>query len=290
MTSSLPDDIRRLAQLGWRMYPCSSWPGSKAALVSRKKDGKAPHEAATCDIAQLEDWTDRYRGCGWRVVMRGSGIWALDIDRPGADHANDGFASMASLVEQHGPLPEGPRVRSGGGGLYLFFSWFGERITGESNVIPGIDPRPGHGNQSVTLPPSSHHRTGAPYKWLSAPWDTPLPSAPAWLLEVFKGKPEFTPAPCRPSTERRAHIVLTRARERIVNAASGNANHTLNKEAFIVARHVAAGTISEAEAVSVLFDAARWRKIPNPEAKSTILSGMRGGYQHPMTAEVRAHG
>jgi len=290
MTTPLPDDIRRLAGLGWRMYPASSWPGSKAALVSKKKDGLYPHEIATAEIGQLEAWAAQYRGCNWRVVMRGSGIWALDIDAPGADHANDGFASMQALVRQHGELPEGPRVRSGGGGLYIFFRWSGERITGESNVVPGIDPRPGHGNQSVTLPPSIHHRTARPYRWLTAPWDTALPAAPAWLLETFKGKPEFDPKVCRPSNERRAHIVLTRARERIVGAPSGAANTTLNRETFIVARHVAAGTIGHAEAVSVLFDAARWRKIPNNEAKDTIMSGMRAGYRSPFAAEGRSYG
>lgn len=288
--SNVPDDIRRVAELGWRVYPASSWPGSKAALVSKKKDGKPPHEMASSDLKQIAAWAEEYKGCNWRGVMRGSGIWALDIDAPGADHANDGFASMKRLVSEHGELPDCPRVRSGGGGLYLFFRWTGERITGESNVVPGIDPRPGHGNQSVTLPPSTHHRTGIPYRWLRAPWDCDMPTAPAWMLETFKGKPEFSPRPCRPSNEHRAHMILTRARERVATAPSGAANSTLNREAFIVARHVAAGTISEAEAVAVLFDAARWRKIPNSEARATIMSGMRGGYSNPLAREDRAHG
>jgi len=59
----IPDDIRRVAELGWRVYPASSWPGSKAALVSMKKDGKPPHEMASSDLEQIAAWAEEHKGC-----------------------------------------------------------------------------------------------------------------------------------------------------------------------------------------------------------------------------------
>ena len=275
--ASLPEDIERLALLGWRLYPASSAPGSKKACV------KSPSDKATVDLDQLAAWAREFPTCNWRVVMQGSGIWALDVDAPGPSHEADGLTAMRKLVDQHGEIPPSPRTRSGGGGVVLFFSWSGELIRGQSGYPrPGLDPRPGDGRQSVTVPPSIHHTTRRPYRWLMSPWDVAPAPAPAWLLKLVERPPE-TSAARHPvlSHDNMAHRRLSRARDTVLMAPQGAANTTLNKEAFSVARHVAAGTLGENEAVDVLYAAARHRKIPDHEARATIKSAFRAGYAKP---------
>ena len=61
-------------------------------------------------------------------------------------------------------------------------------------------------------------------------------------------------------------------------------NATLNKEAFAVARHVAAGMLSEQEAVSALTIAALHAGLDKSEIRDTITSGFRAGYTSPWEA------
>ena len=166
---SLHPAIERLALLGWRLHPTSC--RTRAACFADAAT------LATSDPDQLARWSCQYPGCGWRVVMEGSGIWALDIDVPGSRHSHDGVSALRELVVAHGPLPPRPTTRSGGGGLALFFSYRGEPIIGRSgHPALGIDPR--RGRQSLTIPPSSHPDTGLPYRWVVAPWDLAPPPAP----------------------------------------------------------------------------------------------------------------
>jgi hypothetical protein len=125
-------DVERLALLGWRLYPVSQY--SRAACI------KNAAELATYDLGQLDRWSCKFPGCGWRVVMQGSGIWALDVDVAGADHVADRATALADLVAVHGLLPPAPTTRSGGGGPVLFFSHTVEPIIGKTGTpAPGLD-------------------------------------------------------------------------------------------------------------------------------------------------------
>ena len=90
-------DVERLGLLGWRLCPSSR--STRATCIARAAD------LATCDLDQLERWSREFTGCNWRVVMKGSGIWALDVDVPSEDHDEDGMKALSDLVDVHGPLP-----------------------------------------------------------------------------------------------------------------------------------------------------------------------------------------
>jgi hypothetical protein len=210
-----------------------------------------------------------------------SGIWGLDIDAPSDTHKVDGIAAFKRLAGGYDALPPRPMTRSGGGGYAIFFRYQGEPISGKTGTPePGIDPR--RGLLSVTLPPSVHITTGAPYRWLTAPWDRAPPVAPDWLLRLVR--PPVEPDIARrvvvgDSSGRRALIAAIRA---IQTAPSGAGNDTLNRRSYYVARWVAAGAISETEAVEGLYAAALDRAIPRPEARATIKSAFRKGLTRPM--------
>ncbi len=274
---SIHPDIERVALLGWRVAPSSS--------TSRKACIKDAATAATHDLNQIARWTREFPGCSWRVVCEGSGIWGLDVDVAGPDHAEDGIAALAKLVAENEPLPRRPTTRSGGGGLCLVFKHSGEPINGKTGwPVPGIDPR--RGRLSFNVPPSIHLRTRRLYRWLIAPWELSAPPAPAWLLRLVAPPPEPPrPAVPRIPTTSFARKALCRALDNIARAGEGTRNDQVNRSAYGVARFVAAGLLGEHEAIEALYAAARGTGLQHLEIKATIESAFRSGFRKP--AEVR---
>ena len=68
----LPEDVERVALLGWACFP--------RAARSRGAAFKGAHEAATHDLDTLAAWARDYPGCGWQAVCGPSDIWALEVD------------------------------------------------------------------------------------------------------------------------------------------------------------------------------------------------------------------
>lgn len=68
----IPEEIERVALLGWRLYPASRY--SRAACIKHGSD------LATSDLNTLAAWSYEFPDCNWRVVCGGSGIWGLDLD------------------------------------------------------------------------------------------------------------------------------------------------------------------------------------------------------------------
>lgn len=270
--SALHPDVERLALLGWRLVPST-----------RRKKGMFVGwlDAATHDLDTLDRWAWEWPSCNWAVVPGGSGVWALDADVPSADHDADGVSVLAGMARVKGALPARPHGRSGGGGHLLVFRDAGHPIRCKSGwPAPGLDPRAGR--VAFTVSPSIH-RNGTPYRWTTAPWDVPPPTAPDWLLRAVAPPPE-PPRPAIPliATTERAYRRLRRAVETVAGAPAGTANDTLNREAFAVARWVAAGKLGETEAVEAIYAAARARQVPHAEATATIRSGFTGGLRHPV--------
>lgn len=260
----LPDEIERLALLGWCLYPSS--PTSRAGLI---RNGT---RLATCDLDRLEYWARQFPGCNWRVVLGPSAIWGLDVDSP-ETHANDGVKNLADLVKICGPLPPRPTCRTGGGGLALFFRWDGEHIIGTSGVpCAGVDPR--RGSQSQTIPPSIHHKTGRRYAWVTPPWEVTPPTAPEWLLRRVQPPPEPVAKPVEELTPDRATGLLYKLYGVVAYATEGR-NNTLNRVAYRIGRLVALGLISESYAFDKLSEAGRQAGLEHQEIKDTIRSAFR---------------
>lgn len=269
----IPQEIEAVALLGWAVFPASQY--------SRASCFKGAHDAATHDLDTIAAWCREYPACNWRISFGLSGLWGIDIDAPGPDHAADGITAMRDLVMCNGPLPPCPMTRSGGGGYAVFFRHDGEPIIGKTgHPAPGIDPR--RGRQSVTIPPSTHLTTGRPYAWIRPPWEVDAPTAPAWLLDAVRPPPEpaYGPRPVLDDGDKArnyAVAALRNAISRVATAPSGRANDTLNRESYAMARFLRAGHLSESEIRECLIAGARARSIPIKEAVATIESGIRSG-------------
>jgi hypothetical protein len=272
---TLHPDVARLALLGWRVHPASQY--SRAACITNAAD------LATHDLDKLAHWSREYPGCGWRVVMQGSGIWALDVDVPSADHAADGMSGLAMLAATHGPIPPRPSTRSGGGGCALFFQHRGELISGKTGTpSPGLDPR--RGRLAVAVPPSIHPRTRRPYRWIVPPWDLAPPPAPAWLLRLVAPLPEPAmpnePPRLRDTGEkarRYAVAALRRAADRVATTSRGSRNDTLNAETFGLTRFMAEGSLDASQIATMMAYAGRQAGLLPHEVKATLVSALAAG-------------
>jgi hypothetical protein len=264
--TTLHPDIERAALVGWHLYPSSR--RTRHACFANATN------QATADLNVLARWTREFPCCNWRVVVGPSRVWGLDLDTPPI-HAHDGILAMGEFVKVHGALPPRPVMRSGGGGLAMFFAWNGERIIGEGGKpAPGIDPR--RGRQSQTIPPSVHHITGKPYRWLVAPWDLAPPAAPGWLLRLLEPAPE--PKHIVPvQTNDLARNRLYRAASAVVTAGEGKRNDVLNRRSYQVGILIGGGLLGEQEAIEALYAAARAAGLDHSEAKGTIRSGLNSG-------------
>lgn len=268
---SIPDEIERVALIGWHVYPVS--PTTKKACVTD------PTGKATCDLDQLSAWCAEFPRCGWRVVCGPSGIWGLDADVP-PGHADDGVAALTALAREHGPIPPRPQLRSGGGGLALFFRHAGELIIGEAgHPAPGIDPR--RGRQSQTIPPSRHWRTRQPYRWLTPPWEISPPPAPAWLLKLVEPPPVSLPTSTtlRTGDQARTYAVgaLRNAVRRVALLGKGGRNNALNAEAWSMARFVTEGALTESEVREALAAAARANGLTVEEGIRAVILTIDSG-------------
>lgn len=156
------------ASRGFGVFPCV---GKRPAI-----DGG--FHAATTDADAIRTWFRERPDANYGVTPP-EGLWVLDVDRK-----DGGPATLERLVREHGELPPTLTIRSGDGGLHLWFR------TGDAPMrqfqkrrdLPGIDTRV-HGKGYVVGPGSIHPDTDRRYV---VETDAPVPVAPAWLLELVK--------------------------------------------------------------------------------------------------------
>ena len=102
-------------------------------------------------------------------------------------HQKDGFATWDQLREEHSDPLETVGVRTGGGGLQMYFKYpHGHIIKSGTDVLgPGIDIRARGGY--VIVPPSE---TEARYTWEFSPADVEIAELPEWILTRINGAKE----------------------------------------------------------------------------------------------------
>jgi Bifunctional DNA primase/polymerase, N-terminal len=152
-------------QRGWPVFPLAG----KRPLVTRG------FYQATTDEACIHAWWTRWpwANIGIPTGTR-TGIWVVDVD---ARH--DGFSSLQKITA-HVPLDSTATVRTGGGGLHLYFARrtdldFPIKNATEFAGYRGIDLKVDGG---YVVAPPSRHDSGGYYHWLN---DLP----PVWFPDVF---------------------------------------------------------------------------------------------------------
>lgn len=266
-----------LAQRGWPVFPCH---------VDKSPYLKGGFSSASTDLEQINSWWRKWPTASIGVPTGATiGCFVLDVDLP------EGPASLSTLEEQHGHLPETTEQRTGSGGRQLFF------------VLPdGVDVRNStskvgrnldiRGNGGYVIVPPSGHPSGGHYAWTSARGTAPAAAAPQWLLELalkpkLKPKSEPTAAPSGKTSDTKgkqnsAQKVLQSACEKITNSPSGEQHETRRDQARLVGGYLQ--HLDEQEAYDALEQAVIASGAQDvAKAMRTVQDGLEHGKLNPCT-------
>ena len=175
------------AKRGWPVFPLHSINNGRCTCGAPActSPGKHPRTAhglndSTLDVQQVLSWWEQYPDANIGIATGSrSGLAVLDVDP-----RHGGVESLQSLEKEHGVLPDGPRVKTGGGGFHVYFEYRAADIRSRAGVRPGLDLRAEGG---YVVGSGSTHVTGRIYNWLKrkALKDLPIPALPGWLKSVL---------------------------------------------------------------------------------------------------------
>jgi hypothetical protein len=134
---------------------------------------------ATIDTKQVKSWWDSFPTANIGIrTGKESGIFVVDID------GEEGFQWLNGQ-----PYTMTPTVRTGGGGLHVFFRYPADREIKNSarKIAPQVDIR---GDGGYVIAPPSGHASGSSYEWIQSLWDTPLADAPQEILDQITATKE----------------------------------------------------------------------------------------------------
>lgn len=281
------------AARGWPVFPTHnpvSRRGAPAACSCGHADcssvGKHPRtrdgfKSATTDADQIGRWWSTWPQAGVGIQTGApSGLVVVDIDP-----AHGGNDTLKALTEEHGDFPPGRTVRTGSGGLHLYFQHPGHDMPNTAGRLgPGVDTR---GDRGYVLAPPSRHRTGGVYMVTSHGMQ--IPEMPLWLLQALE------PAPTRPTRERSeprdagawAKAAVAGELDRLGNAKDGTRNDTLNKVAFRLGQIIGSGALAEHEVEPMLIERGIALGLREREVVKTVRSGMQAGEGSPRGPTAR---
>ncbi len=258
---------------GCGMSDCSS-PGKHPLTRRGVKD-------ATTDARVIAGWWKRWPDANLALATgRPSGVVVIDVDPP------RGELSLIRLEDAGYELPATATVRTGSGGLHLYFAAphlplgnSAGRLPGVGLELPGLDLRADGGY--VVAPPSVHV-AGSRYSWIRA--EIELADAPAWLApteQVPRTAPASSLVVGPGSSTPYGLAALSGELEELESAPVGARNHTLNRCAFRLGRLVAGGELNESEVIGALRAQAVSRGLSPREIERTMSSGLEAGRRLP---------
>jgi hypothetical protein len=295
------DDIRDrlrwaavgLAERGWHVFPCV--PGGKRPAI------EAWERRATTDTTRIARcWTTGPFNIGIACGPSGLVVLDLDVPKPGQrppagwdlPGIRDGADTLAALCERHGqPMPFGTyTVRTASGGQHLYYAAPARaRLRNTAGRLGWlIDTRAGGGYVIA----AGSLIGGRPYTVTDPAPAAPLPAWLARLLAAEPAPPAVTPGDGHPAPApaRYAMAALRSETQRVLDAAEGHRNDTLNAAAFALGQLVAAGMLPATLAYDALLAAARRAGLdrdPNCGPRGidrTIRSGLASGALKPRRA------
>ena len=269
------------AALGFSVVPMhSAQPGGRCSCADTgcADPGKHPRlrgwqRLATTDPAVVGEWWQRWPQANL-ALMTGRRFDVLDLD------GEQGVEALRAALCIEPLAHPGPVARTGGRGWHLLYAptGLGNRV----GLLAGVDWR---GRGGLIVAPPSQHTSGHRYTW-ARPLTATLPEVPAELRRLLAPPPTprttLPPAPTTPGhSGGYGRAALARERAAVATAPPGRRNATLNRAAFNLGQLVAVGLLENDQVRAVLLAAALEAGNPEPKARATILSGLRGGAAKP---------
>ena len=178
--STLPEEVRQAANLGWQIFPISPLAklmGNPDLLICE----------ATAEIGRLEELAVEYPACGWRVAVGPSSLCILQIAGP------DGRSSSAALNQDQEECST-LQVRCGDAAAWAYFRWPQGLKLRTKRLAPGMTILAG--GDSCPIPPSG----GCIYV---NPWEE-VQAVPRWLKELAFEPPDDPPGKAAPAPSPRS--------------------------------------------------------------------------------------
>lgn len=236
---------------GLPVFPCG--PTKQPMTAHGFKDASADPDT----IRRMFGPTATMIGC---PTGEATGFVVVDVD------VKENRQGSAWLNANSHRMPQTRTIRTGSGGLHLYFKWPGQRVKNQNDKIaPGIDIR-GDGGY-VIIPPSPEYQVAD---------DAPMADVPEWLLPALC-PPEPVAQPAAPAAARTnvsasgeggtpyGLTALEAECNAIRRAGFGTQEHTLNAAGLKIGALVAGGELEEGPALSELLAAAR--SIPSQPGK-----------------------
>ncbi len=221
--------------------------------------------------------------------LSGIDVLDFDIDEDTGKLPQESGAMIASL-------PETPMVRTGRGGIHVYFKHADGVGNSAGKLGERIDVR-GDGGQ-VVFPSSIHPDTKKPYEWMvgCSPDDVPVATWPKRLLDRLLAKP--VPKPPRPTPVSAVAVqasgasspygskALANECDNVRTAPKGTRNDALNKAACKLGSLMAGGQLDEPSATYELISAAKDAGLTEQEIATTLKSGLAAGMKTPRVLET----
>ena len=143
---------------------------------------------ATTDESTIRRWWNEFPKANIGVATgKVSDLIVVDVDP-----RHGGMESLQQFENENGRLPDGPVVRTGGGGFHLYFRYSSGIVGNKVGLLPGIDVRSDGG---YVVYPGSIHSSGRRYRWLhgKSPRNVRTVPLPASLLKLTRARTSSTP-------------------------------------------------------------------------------------------------
>lgn len=170
--------LRYAGELGYKVFPVHGIDDAGNCTCDRvvcSHPGKHPvhnggFKNATNDVEIINAWWTRYPGSNIGLPTGvENGVMAID-----ADEKTEGALEAFEKLD----LPDGPRVKTGGGGVHAYMKYPDDfEVTTNTNSLRGtLDIR---GRGGYVLMPPSNHKSGKRYEWEKQ--EPAPPPIPEWL-------------------------------------------------------------------------------------------------------------
>jgi hypothetical protein len=173
-------------------------------------------------------------------------------------------------------MPPTRCVRTGSGGWHLYYRHPGGTLAAKLNGYDGIDIKADGGY--VVAPPSLHPHTGKPYEWVGQRPIAQMSSALLAACRPNEPPPVMTPAATVTPLDRGRGIsdpaaLLAAHLDAVARAPEGRRRNTLYGAARGVARMVAAGALTPADAYAALYATGRAAGQSDRDIHAAISGG-----------------
>jgi hypothetical protein len=286
------------AGAGLHVFPARVYLNNRSGKWDKVPIAKGWQQGSS-DEQQVRAWWREFPWALPGIALGRAGLLAIDPDRHGGP---DGVAAWATLIAEHGGLPEHPTTITPSGGEHHLFRQPPDVVlgNGEGSLPEGINVR-GRGGfifaQGAVRPDGQGWQVARDSEPLAqAVKNETIPVIPEWLAEIIrtpKGRPIGAP-PAPPPIITLGHAPTERERKYGADkvayaiadfvAAKSNRNNALNIAALKIGSVVARGWVAAQPALNHLRQACVDTGYASDEPhkmERTIQSGFESGLAKP---------